>query len=117
MAALILSSDTRDTSDGITIKVKANVIEVAGLRRKFNRNSKHTNLDFELVPEKPIDKKNLKMEAWFGTSKISATICSPQAVLSDVHTFASLRTSASDSARISFIYIYIYIYKLYLSLF
>ncbi|PRQ27268.1 hypothetical protein RchiOBHm_Chr6g0303521 [Rosa chinensis] len=39
MAALVLSSETRDTSDVIVIKLRANMIEVGGLRQKFNRNS------------------------------------------------------------------------------
>ncbi|KAK9926470.1 hypothetical protein M0R45_023698 [Rubus argutus] len=70
----ILSSETMDIPDGVTIKVKAKVIEVEGPRGKLSRNFKHLNLDFELVKDESTGKKKLKIEAWFRTRKTSAAI-------------------------------------------
>ncbi|KAL6175152.1 hypothetical protein ACLB2K_051795 [Fragaria x ananassa] len=70
----ILSSETMDIPDGVTVKVKAKVIEVEGPRGKLTRNFKHLNLDFELITDESSGKKKLKIEAWFGTRKTSAAI-------------------------------------------
>ncbi|XP_024189028.1 60S ribosomal protein L9 [Rosa chinensis] len=70
----ILASESMDIPDGVTIKVKAKVIEVEGPRGKLTRNFKHLNLDFELVTDESTGKKKLKIEAWFGTRKTRAAI-------------------------------------------
>ncbi|KAH0975180.1 hypothetical protein GBA52_017079 [Prunus armeniaca] len=70
----ILSSDSMEIPDGVTIKVKAKVIEVEGPRGKLTRNFKHLNLDFDLITDEATGKKKLKIEAWFGTRKTSAAI-------------------------------------------
>nr|AFK41222.1 unknown [Lotus japonicus] len=45
----ILSSETMDIPDGVTIKAHAKVIEVEGPRGKLVRDFKHLNLDFQLI--------------------------------------------------------------------
>ncbi|KAG0497763.1 hypothetical protein HPP92_002454 [Vanilla planifolia] len=66
----ILSSQTMDIPDGVTLKVKAKVVEVEGPRGKLIRNFKHLNLDFELLE----GGKKLKVDAWFGSRKSMAAI-------------------------------------------
>ncbi|XP_047308700.1 60S ribosomal protein L9-like isoform X2 [Impatiens glandulifera] len=68
----ILSSETMDIPDGITIKIKAKVIEVEGPRGKLTRNFKHLNLDFELIKDE--GKTKLKIDSWFGSRKTTAAI-------------------------------------------
>ncbi|KAK3404187.1 hypothetical protein EUGRSUZ_K00048 [Eucalyptus grandis] len=70
----ILSSETMDIPDGVTIKVNAKVIEVEGPRGKLTRNFKHLNLDFQLIKDEETGKRKLRIEAWFGTRKTSAAI-------------------------------------------
>ncbi|XP_061356645.1 large ribosomal subunit protein uL6 isoform X1 [Gastrolobium bilobum] len=69
----ILSSETMNIPDGVSIKVHAKVIEVEGPRGKLVRDFKHLNLDFELITDDNGQKK-LKIEAWFGSRKTSASI-------------------------------------------
>ncbi|KAE9587283.1 hypothetical protein Lal_00004651 [Lupinus albus] len=69
----ILSSETMNIPDGVTIKVNAKVIEVEGPRGKLVRDFKHLNLDFELITDEE-GKKKLKVDAWFGSRKTSAAI-------------------------------------------
>ncbi|OIW15318.1 hypothetical protein TanjilG_10758 [Lupinus angustifolius] len=69
----ILSSETMNIPDGVTIKVNAKVIEVEGPRGKLVRDFKHLNLDFELITDEE-GKKKLKVDAWFGSRKTSASI-------------------------------------------
>ncbi|XP_047338200.1 60S ribosomal protein L9-like [Impatiens glandulifera] len=69
----ILSSETMDIPDGVTIKVKAKIIEVEGPRGKLTRNFKHLNLDFELITDES-GKKKLKIDSWFGSRKTTAAI-------------------------------------------
>ncbi|KAH0463143.1 hypothetical protein IEQ34_007725 [Dendrobium chrysotoxum] len=66
----ILSSQTMDIPEGVTVKVKAKIVEVEGPRGKLTRNFKHLNLDFELVE----GGKKLKVDAWFGSRKSTAAI-------------------------------------------
>ncbi|CAJ2641795.1 60S ribosomal protein L9 [Trifolium repens] len=69
----ILSSETMDIPDGVSIKVNAKVIEVEGPRGKLVRDFKHLNLDFDLITDEN-GKKKLKIDAWFGSRKTSAAI-------------------------------------------
>ncbi|QCD93874.1 60S ribosomal protein L9-like [Vigna unguiculata] len=69
----ILSSETMNIPDGVSIKVHAKVIEVEGPRGKLVRDFKHLNLDFQLITDEN-GKKKLKIEAWFGSRKTSAAI-------------------------------------------
>ncbi|XP_020599656.1 60S ribosomal protein L9-like [Phalaenopsis equestris] len=66
----ILSSQTMDIPEEVTVKVKAKIVEVEGPRGKLTRNFKHLNLDFELVE----GGKKLKVDAWFGSRKATAAI-------------------------------------------
>ncbi|KAK2631207.1 hypothetical protein EUGRSUZ_L03240 [Eucalyptus grandis] len=70
----IVSSETMDIPDGVTIKVTAKMIEVEGPRGKLTRNFKHLNLDFQLIKDEETGKRKLRIEAWFGTRKTSAAI-------------------------------------------
>ncbi|XP_052186233.1 60S ribosomal protein L9-like [Diospyros lotus] len=70
----ILSSERMDIPDEVKIKVKAKVIEVEGPRGKLTRNFKHLNLDFHLITDEATGKKQLKVEAWFGSRKATAAI-------------------------------------------
>lgn len=70
----ILSSETMDIPDGISIKVKAKQIEVEGPRGKLVRNFKHLNLDFQLIKDEETGQKKLKVDAWFGSRKATASI-------------------------------------------
>ncbi|EOY23792.1 60S ribosomal protein L9-1 isoform 1 [Theobroma cacao] len=70
----ILSSETMDIPDGVSIKVKAKLIEVEGPRGKLTRNFKHLNLDFHLIKDEETGKRKLRIEAWFGSRKTSAAI-------------------------------------------
>jgi len=70
----ILSSETMDIPDSVTIKVHAKVIEVEGPRGKLVRDFKHLNLDFQLIKDPETGKKKLKIDSWFGTRKTSASI-------------------------------------------
>ncbi|KAL3714253.1 hypothetical protein ACJRO7_006225 [Eucalyptus globulus] len=70
----ILSSETMDIPDGVTIKVTVKMIEVEGPRGKLTRNFKHLNLDFQLIKDEETGKRKLRIEAWFGTRKTSAAI-------------------------------------------
>ncbi|KAJ1431755.1 Ribosomal protein L6 [Sesbania bispinosa] len=58
----ILSSETMNIPDGVTIKVHAKVIEVEGPRGKLVRDFKHLNLDFQLITDENGNKK-LKVES------------------------------------------------------
>ncbi|MCL7022816.1 hypothetical protein MKW94_010527, partial [Papaver nudicaule] len=69
----ILSSETMDIPDGVKIKVKAKMIKVEGPRGKLIRNFKHLNLDFQLIKNAETGKKQLKVDAWFGSRKTSAS--------------------------------------------
>jgi len=69
----ILSSETMNIPDGVSIKINAKVIEVEGPRGKLVRDFKHLNLDFELITDEN-GKKKLKIDAWFGSRKTSAAI-------------------------------------------
>jgi large subunit ribosomal protein L9e len=69
----ILSSETMDIPDGVSIKVNAKVIEVEGPRGKLVRDFKHLNLDFDLITDEN-GKKKLKIDAWFASRKTSAAI-------------------------------------------
>ncbi|KAL1208408.1 Large ribosomal subunit protein uL6z/uL6y [Cardamine amara subsp. amara] len=70
----ILSSETMDIPDTVTIKVHAKVIEVEGPRGKLVRDFKHLNLDFQLINDPETGKKKLKIDSWFGSRKTSASI-------------------------------------------
>ncbi|CAA7059268.1 unnamed protein product [Microthlaspi erraticum] len=70
----ILSSETMDIPDSVTIKVHAKVIEVEGPRGKLVRDFKHLNLDFQLIKEEESGKTKLKIDSWFGSRKASASI-------------------------------------------
>nr|CAA63024.1 60S ribosomal protein L9 [Arabidopsis thaliana] len=70
----ILSSETMDIPDSVTIKVHAKVIEVEGPRGKLVRDFKHLNLDFQLIKDPETGKKKLKIDSWFGTRKTSVSI-------------------------------------------
>ncbi|KAI3981876.1 hypothetical protein MKX01_041139 [Papaver californicum] len=70
----ILSSETMDIPDGVKIKVKAKMIEVEGPRGKLIRNFRHLNLDFQLIKNAETGEKQLKVDAWFGSRKTSASI-------------------------------------------
>ncbi|GJW62637.1 ribosomal protein L6 [Tanacetum coccineum] len=69
----ILSSETMDIPDGITITVKAKIITVTGPRGTLTRDFKHLNLDFMLITDEE-GKKKLKVDAWFGSRKTTAAI-------------------------------------------
>ncbi|XP_022891768.1 uncharacterized protein LOC111406611 [Olea europaea var. sylvestris] len=70
----ILSSETMDIPDGVKIKVKAKIIKVVGPRGKLTHNFKHLNLDFQLLIDESTGKRQLKVDAWFGSRKTSASI-------------------------------------------
>ncbi|KAG9155460.1 hypothetical protein Leryth_009895 [Lithospermum erythrorhizon] len=75
MVKTILSSETMDIPEGVTIKVKAKVISVTGPRGTLTRNFKHLNLDFQLIKdEEEAGKLKLKVDAWFGARKTTAAI-------------------------------------------
>lgn len=63
-----------DIPEGITIKIKAKVIEVEGPRGKLVRNFKHLNLDFQLITDETTGQRKLKVDAWFGSRKATASI-------------------------------------------
>ncbi|XP_020213004.1 60S ribosomal protein L9 [Cajanus cajan] len=69
----ILSSEIMNILDGVSIKVHAKVIEVEGPRGSLVRDFKHLNLDFDLITDDN-GKRKLKIDAWFGSRKISAVI-------------------------------------------
>ncbi|KAK7392474.1 hypothetical protein VNO78_20913 [Psophocarpus tetragonolobus] len=69
----ILSSETMNIPEGVSIKVNAKVIEVEGPRGKLVRDFKHLNLDFQLITDEN-GKRKLKIDAWFGSRKTSAAI-------------------------------------------
>ncbi|KAK4284071.1 hypothetical protein QN277_000948 [Acacia crassicarpa] len=69
----ILTSDMMEIPDGVTVKIHAKVIEVEGPRGNLVRDFKHLNLDFQLITDDN-GKKKLKVEAWFGSRKTSASI-------------------------------------------
>ena len=69
----ILSTETMNIPDGVSVKVNAKVIEVEGPRGKLVRDFKHLNLDFQLITDEN-GKRKLKVEAWFGSRKTSAAI-------------------------------------------
>ena len=69
----ILSAETMNIPDGVSVKVNAKVIEVEGPRGKLVRDFKHLNLDFQLITDEN-GKRKLKVEAWFGSRKTSAAI-------------------------------------------
>lgn len=54
----ILSSETMDIPDGVTIKIHAKIIVVEGPRGKLVRNFKHLNLDFQLITEEETAKRS-----------------------------------------------------------
>ncbi|URD90283.1 60S ribosomal protein [Musa troglodytarum] len=66
----ILSSQTMDIPEGVTVKVNAKIVEVEGPRGKLTRDFKHLNLDFDLIESG----KKLKVDAWFGSRKTTAAI-------------------------------------------
>ncbi|XP_042404554.1 60S ribosomal protein L9-like [Zingiber officinale] len=66
----ILSSQTMDIPEGVTVKVNAKIVEVEGPRGKLTRDFKHLNLDFELIE----GGKKLKVDAWFGSQKTTPAI-------------------------------------------
>ncbi|XP_010934051.2 large ribosomal subunit protein uL6 [Elaeis guineensis] len=66
----ILSTDTMEIPEGVTVRVKAKVVEVEGPRGKLTRNFKHLNLDFQLIE----GGRKLKVDAWFGSRKTTASI-------------------------------------------
>ncbi|KAF6136414.1 hypothetical protein GIB67_019297 [Kingdonia uniflora] len=70
----ILSSETTDIPEGVKIKVKAKMISVEGPRGTLIRNFKHLNLDFQLITNPETGKKQLKVDAWFGSRKTTAAI-------------------------------------------
>ncbi|KAL4586577.1 hypothetical protein LXL04_011214 [Taraxacum kok-saghyz] len=70
----ILSSETMDIPDGVEIKVHAKIIEVTGPRGTLTRNFKHLNLDFLLITDEETGKRKLKVDAWFGSRKTTASI-------------------------------------------
>ncbi|GAB4839646.1 60S ribosomal protein L9 [Ancistrocladus abbreviatus] len=70
----VLSSDTMDIPEGVTIKVNAKIIEVEGPRGKLTRNFKHLNLDFQLTTDEATGKRKLKIDSWFGSRKTTAAI-------------------------------------------
>ena len=69
----ILSTETMNIPDGVSVKVNAKVIEVEGPRGKLVRDFKHLNLDFQLITDEN-GKRKLKIDAWFGSRKTSAAI-------------------------------------------
>ncbi|PWA40168.1 Ribosomal protein L6 [Artemisia annua] len=69
----ILSSETMDIPEGVTITVKAKIITVTGPRGTLTRDFKHLNLDFMLITDEEGNKK-LKVDAWFGSRKTTAAI-------------------------------------------
>ncbi|KAL4579322.1 hypothetical protein LXL04_015463 [Taraxacum kok-saghyz] len=70
----ILSSETMDIPEGVEIKIKAKVIEVTGPRGTLTRNFKHLNLDFQLITDEETGNQKLKVDAWFGSRKTTASI-------------------------------------------
>ena len=70
----ILSSETMDIPESVSIKVHAKVIEVEGPRGKLVRDFKHLNLDFQLIKDAETGKRKLKIDSWFGSRKSSASI-------------------------------------------
>ncbi|KAG1362434.1 60S ribosomal protein L9 [Cocos nucifera] len=66
----ILSTDMMEIPEGVTVRVKAKVVEVEGPRGKLTRNFKHLNLDFQLIE----GGRKLKVDAWFGSRKTTAAI-------------------------------------------
>ncbi|GAB4858633.1 60S ribosomal protein L9 [Ancistrocladus abbreviatus] len=70
----VLSSDTMDIPEGVTIKVNAKIIEVEGPRGKLKRSFKHLNLDFQLITDEATGKRKLKIDSWFGSRKTTAAI-------------------------------------------
>ncbi|KHN02144.1 60S ribosomal protein L9-like [Glycine soja] len=69
----ILSSETMNIPDGVSIKVHAKVIEVEGPRGKLVRDFHHLNLDFQLITDDG-GKRKLKIDSWFGSRKTSAAL-------------------------------------------
>ncbi|CAI9774220.1 unnamed protein product [Fraxinus pennsylvanica] len=63
-----------DIPNGAKIKVKVKMIEVEGPRGKLTRNFKHLNLDFQLITDEATGKRQLKVDAWFGSRKTAAAI-------------------------------------------
>ncbi|KAL8128775.1 hypothetical protein V2J09_017930 [Rumex salicifolius] len=78
----VVSSDSMDIPEGISIKIHAKVIEVEGPRGKLTKSFKHLNLDFQLITDEATDARKLKIDAWFGSRKTTASI---RTALSHVH--------------------------------
>ncbi|XP_028799411.1 60S ribosomal protein L9 [Neltuma alba] len=95
----ILSSESMDIPDGVTVKIHAKVIEVEGPRGKLVRDFKHLNLDFQLITDEE-GKKKLKVDAWFGSRKTSAAI---RTALSHV---ANLITGVTKGYRYKMRFVY-----------
>ena len=70
----ILSTETMDIPESVSIKVHAKVIAVEGPRGKLVRDFKHLNLDFQLIKDAETVKRKLKIDSWFGSRKSSASI-------------------------------------------
>ncbi|KAK2988127.1 hypothetical protein RJ640_017459 [Escallonia rubra] len=70
----ILSSETMDIPEGVKLKVKAKMIEVEGPSGKLTRDFKHLNLDFQLITDAETGQRKLKVDAWFGSRKTTASI-------------------------------------------
>ncbi|KAH9608178.1 hypothetical protein KSS87_005375 [Heliosperma pusillum] len=69
----VLSSDSMEIPEGITIKLDAKIIQVEGPRGTLVRNFKHLNLDFQLTTDDD-GKRILKIDSWFGKRKNTAAI-------------------------------------------
>lgn len=67
----ILTTDTIDVPEGVTISMKSRVITVTGPRGALTRSFKHVNLSFTPIGD-PV--KKLKVDLWFGKKKQIATI-------------------------------------------
>lgn len=63
-----------DIPDEVSIKINAKLIEVEGPRGKLTKNFKHLNLDFQLITDEETGKRKLKVDAWFGKRKTTASI-------------------------------------------
>ncbi|KAL9231503.1 hypothetical protein vseg_006726 [Gypsophila vaccaria] len=69
----VLSSDSMEIPEDITLKVQAKILEVTGPRGTLTRDFKHFNLDFQITTNDD-GKKILKIDSWFGRKKSTASI-------------------------------------------
>jgi len=69
----VLSTNSMEIPEGITLQVNAKILTVEGPRGKLTRDFKHFNLDFHIT-QTDLGTKVLKIDSWFARRKSTASI-------------------------------------------